>query len=479
MYKVDETGQPTPPASAAGPSSSSTPSKVQKPAKRYGSLQAAPENIEKALNSLPEFQDEHDNGSPDPTSSYPSLTPNAPNSHGAPNATFNSPAPQVPQPTSNSTVSTTPKCANCCSKQSQPQEAPANRNSDSGAEQTPQLDGSDSGPKMADPENANRALNHSGLPYSAFPAPQFPSWQHFNATGQGHFNQRFMLPSTPPHSNPIYVNGNPTRTSPPTFSSHQFLSDPTNLSQATMQSGLGGNPHYFTYTPPPTLSGDSCHICTCGDSCQCLGCASHPYNDRTKQYVQEMGTMVTFEKDGNLDPSHNYRDSPFSGKPSTPLLDFSFANSDLDATGTLHRDTAGPTFPEQASNSTYSSNNGFSSFSPEYTPGLLMQPEEYYTLEYPVGLPNPCSDVTGSCQCGNDCCCSGCLTHNGHTGEPVTTTAAAAATAAEDNSFEPAKLHHDPSTSSDQADLGLSRIPVLDEFSDSSLNSPTVDPQVV
>lgn len=48
----------------------------------------------------------------------------------------------------------------------------------------------------------------------------------------------------------------------------------------------------------------------------------------------------------------------------------------------------------------------------------LMQPAAYYTLEYPVGMPelSPCNNIMGTCQCGVNCSCTGCLTHHGHNG---------------------------------------------------------------
>jgi len=31
---------------------------------------------------------------------------------------------------------------------------------------------------------------------------------------------------------------------------------------------------------------DTVHTCGCGDTCQCIGCAAHPYNDATQEYVR-------------------------------------------------------------------------------------------------------------------------------------------------------------------------------------------------
>jgi hypothetical protein len=54
---------------------------------------------------------------------------------------------------------------------------------------------------------------------------------------------------------------------------------------------------------------------------------------------------------------------------------------------------------------------------PTQNPGeVMMQPNAYLTVEYPVNLLDPCTNMTGTCQCGLNCACVGCLTHHGHNG---------------------------------------------------------------
>lgn len=480
LYKVpadmNEAGQPTPPASVAPPISSPGPCKVQKSARRHGSLQAAPENIEKALNLVPEFQNQQqiDSTTPNHMSSHSPGFNTDPRETSSPG--FKPPVPQMPSPALNITASTTSQTqsSDCCSKkaqkESQPAKQPVDRVSSCCGKSTNSQVGTSNGSESSITEQGNPSQILNGMSsYPAFSTPQISSWQQYNSTGQGHFNQLFMLHQTQPQT-PVYLNGympDPAQTPLMSFP-HQNFSDATDLSQPP----LPGNSQSLTYTQALASFGDdSSHICTCGDACQCLGCASHPFNDRTRQYVQEMGAMVTLgEKDGNLEGSNGYRTSPFPGKANAPsALDFTFANSNhhhLD-TGAVQGE-ATPTYPEQAPNSNF--DNRFSSpFSPEYTPGLLMEPEEYYTLEYPVGLPNSCSDVTGSCQCGNDCCCTGCLTHSGHNGEPVTTT--------QNTSLNTTGLSN-PSPPDEQLDLESARFPVLDNLSASSLSPRAVEPQI-
>jgi hypothetical protein len=62
---------------------------------------------------------------------------------------------------------------------------------------------------------------------------------------------------------------------------------------------------------------------------------------------------------------------------------------------------------------------------------VTLSPSSYFWNE--MTLPS-CSDASGTCQCGDGCACVGCLTHGGHTGEPLddTTTTTTTATAEHD-----------------------------------------------
>ncbi|QGA15290.1 hypothetical protein EYB26_002947 [Talaromyces marneffei] len=149
---------------------------------------------------------------------------------------------------------------------------------------------------------------------------------------------------------------------------------------------------------------DSNHNCSCGDSCQCLGCASHPYNETTRQHVQEMGYLMTIKEDEEKSGTS----SPFTGLNSPPAM---LSNIPSNPNNPV-RTNAQPSFTDDnALSSTFDNTIN----SPTLANNQFMQPSEYYTIEYPVGL-NLCSDITGTCQCGNDCSCVGCITHSGHDG---------------------------------------------------------------
>lgn len=104
----------------------------------------------------------------------------------------------------------------------------------------------------------------------------------------------------------------------------------------------------------------------------------------------------------------------------------------------------------------------------------LMHPSEYYTLEYPVGIPSACSDVTGSCQCGNDCSCVGCLTHSGHNGMPLEAPIPESSVA---TTVEQQASSHGPSPTTSAGHTP--RIPVLENVSMPCLSSRTLETSMI
>ena len=239
----------------------------------------------------------------------------------------------------------------------------------------------------------------SVMPSSHFSSP----WPTFNNyVGPGFINPPdFMLQQSQSQPPPIYMNDPITNSAPLMVFSH--IDDDT-------------------------------HDCSCGDGCQCLGCASHPYNDTTKQHVHEMGVMMTFDEKSAEAATPSAPASQECNDSRDAAFDLSFSKDE---------ETGVPNLIQN------SNNTGFSPLaSSQYaSTGLSMHPDEYYTLEYPVGLlPNTCSDVTGSCQCGNDCCCTGCLTHSSHNGASVS---------AVDTSLDPLP----PSASSPPGDHGARASP--------------------
>lgn len=259
------------------------------------------------------------------------------------------------------------------------------------------------------------------------------------------------------------------------------VTSPPSLAYSNPMNGLGitqpsMGPYMLNNLEPSCnapLSGDSCHECSCGEDCQCLGCAAHPFNTTTRKHVQEMGAMITSNGDDkNSEVINPYKSSPYQGgTPSTPFPYFMQSTPSMD-----HGFQPMPFDSYSDPNSTLPSGYSSPLSASHHINQQLMHPSEYYTLEYPVGLPSACSDMTGSCQCGSDCSCVGCLTHSGHNGlsldvpipeHPIANTA--------DRQTQPSR--HAPHTNS--ATSQTSRIPVLDNVSVPCLSPRTLETSMI
>lgn len=459
LYKVpadtDESSQSnsTSLPSVASPASG----KVQKSGKRQSQMQAAPENIAKALEAMPDDfrqEDVSDNSAPLPSHSTGQNESNSPNSHNGLSA-----ASMSSQPVQNTAPATVG--SSCCPQQSQQQTVAATG------------EGSCCGDKTATPLAVNAHSDTSdalkvqptawnNMSYMNFVPPQMPTWQNQMANqarfmqplgthnGQSQSNYMADYASTAPFGNIMNQLGVSQSPMPPFASNHSL------------------NPGYT----PTTLGSDPCHDCKCGDDCQCLGCAAHPFNNTTRQHVQEMGVLMTFDGDEPTPEAvaNTYQTSPYQAGTATAPLNYFMQHS-----SSMHNAVPQNTFdPYSDPNTTMPS--GYSS---PLRPGQplnqqLMHPSEYYTLEYPVGIPSACSDVTGSCQCGNDCSCVGCLTHSGHNGMPLEAPVPepSVATTVEQQASSHAPP---PTTSAGQT----SRIPVLENVSMPCLSPRTLETSMI
>jgi hypothetical protein len=206
----------------------------------------------------------------------------------------------------------------------------------------------------------------------------------------------------------------------------------------------------------PTFCNDPVNGCSCGDDCQCLGCVTHPFNNTTRQHVQQMGYLMSFNEEEK------------SPQGSPPLMERLIPTALVNAAENCAMADNRQHWPTVHSHSRVAStsniDNPFSPTSPtDYASGQqLMHPSEYYTLEYPVGLPGDCSD--GTCQCGNECGCIGCLVHSEHNGVSLEL-----------------PTHHDDVisgnihfTDSMVSTHTSQRIPALDGFPDSATSLPAV-----
>ncbi|OJJ49934.1 hypothetical protein ASPZODRAFT_89582 [Penicilliopsis zonata CBS 506.65] len=411
---MSESGFSTPSASAAPGSSPAPSGRIQKPSRRQSNLHVAPENIERALNSLPKV-DRH-------LIKNESLSHIPANNHSSPKEYSDTSSPRSPPAVFNLQRSLPPveekvsAAGGCCSNKPQPPKLSPKSGSCCGQSKAkPGIKPSESTiPAHSKP---NSTIDVARAPPSSTHATDYSLWQGIGSAGQGPHNLSYAQ-QVNPFQSPVYMNEYGLSPAPASFLgplSSEFRQAGGNHNHGYIDSVQPG--HYQGTDNQPILDADTIHDCSCGDDCQCLGCASHPFNHTTRQHVQEMGFIVTL--DGQVEGSLRSNglqtvSSPFPGENSTAVLNNSLPHFD-------HILNTTPLPDNIAMYSEHFPSSGFNSSFPsppaEYASGQqMMEPSEYYTIAYPVGLPSTCSDVTGSCQCGNDCTCLGCLTHSGHSG---------------------------------------------------------------
>jgi hypothetical protein len=179
-------------------------------------------------------------------------------------------------------------------------------------------------------------------------------------------------------------------TYPPSYGSFNNPLEPLAWQQTARSNGHGpsdvqasskSNVANFDLTSASSAK-DTVHTCHCGDGCQCVGCAAHPYNDATQKYVRSAYTSMA-------------EDVP-SGEP--------YANGaatvarSVDVNGTHGTDAV--MSPTSNAPSSATSTNGDEQNLPA---------ADYFFVNYSF---LECGGDTESCPCGDDCQCIGCTIHN-------------------------------------------------------------------
>ncbi|OAA51854.1 copper-sensing transcription factor [Metarhizium rileyi] len=203
---------------------------------------------------------------------------------------------------------------------------------------------------------------------------------------------------------------------------------------AAMSFGQPGGSQAFDMTgpvpvplqqPPPTPNGSSwtSHQCTCGDTCQCVGCAAHPYNDATQNYVRSAWSSM-MEEAQTLHAHTNGKESLPNGQ-TNGVSEMKGANEEMEGP-TKTTSSGGTTTPNKANR------DGTWSPAAPQTPsdaasGLseeqALSASDFFFVSYPFG--DTCAGETSSCLCGDDCQCIGCTIHN-NTGSTLRSDEAAA-----------------------------------------------------
>ncbi|GJN71993.1 copper-sensing transcription factor [Purpureocillium lilacinum] len=150
--------------------------------------------------------------------------------------------------------------------------------------------------------------------------------------------------------------------------------------------------------PPsvPNSASWTSHQCSCGDSCQCIGCAAHPYNEATQDYVRS--AWNTMMEDGQK--MHAHHGGHVSHANGHHERSGSRASNGVATPVTTQADgTVSPTAPQTPSDAP-------SGASDEQT----LSANDFFFVSYPFG--ESCAGDTSSCPCGDDCQCIGCVIHN-------------------------------------------------------------------
>lgn len=214
------------------------------------------------------------------------------------------------------------------------------------------------------------------------------------------------------------------------------------------------------------------HDCQCGDGCQCFGCALHPRNKTTTDYILQMNEYMMESQQGQFIPhlaaiANGYgqikpRNPMYLDQINTlggPIYDQQRLQRNPPATNghghigypqqQVHGQwqsqhsrpypLATPTqelekldmFNDNAQQSlttshpsTTQQNGAFGQTdyessagqTPEAINSPVLSPSAFFIQS--LELPGNCTDVSGTCQCGDGCACVGCLTHGGHNGVP-------------------------------------------------------------
>lgn len=222
------------------------------------------------------------------------------------------------------------------------------------------------------------SISTNGTPRNTNP----PSPNQVMAQGSIPFTQPFY---------PQYLANVPTVfTYPPTYGSFQNPLQPSAWRESMRTNNYSPHPSMpmpgsTTYNGSQVAEvADTVHTCCCGDSCECIGCAAHPYNDASQSYVRSAYQSMTADLSGG--------EMYTNGQPHTNGVGNGNGN------GTMAEPIASPT--ANTPSSTTSGNAEEQSLSAS----------DFFFVNYPFSGEG-CGGDTMSCPCGDDCQCIGCTIH--------------------------------------------------------------------
>ncbi|KAL6875032.1 N-terminal cooper fist DNA-binding domain-containing protein [Trichoderma novae-zelandiae] len=141
------------------------------------------------------------------------------------------------------------------------------------------------------------------------------------------------------------------------------------------------------------------HQCGCGNSCECIGCATHPYNQATQDYVRSAWNSM--QEDGSP-KGHRRSDSThsvFNGNSGTVTPANQSPNGGSTPVTNQVDGVVSPTMAQTPS-------EGNSVLGEE----AALSASDFFFVSYPFG--ELCEGEKANCPCGDDCSCIGCSIHN-------------------------------------------------------------------
>jgi len=172
-------------------------------------------------------------------------------------------------------------------------------------------------------------------------------------------------------------------TYPATYGSFQNPLQPSGWKESVRSNNYSQAP-----LPPGTLSFDvplvpetldTVHTCSCGDTCQCIGCAAHPYNDATQEYVRSAWASMNLERPGSELCSNPTNENISAQPPSVNPV----------SSPTAHTPSSSTSGNDEEQN---------------------LSAADFFFVNYPF-VSEGCGGDTQSCPCGDDCQCLGCTIH--------------------------------------------------------------------
>jgi len=392
-------------AAPSGSSASPSPNKIQKSSKKQ--VKPAPEQVTRALHSIPEFHQQGlQYGTPPIMSPYTPQAPGAAYSYNALNGAF--PHPNT-FPTANNFSNGLGISSNGLTSNTfrtdvfqSPMEPKAPMSTRAGGSCCSNPRGENPNAVKTEP-NTVVSNGYTMSPLTSYPVQNAPpsTWQGF--------------PSVDGHFSPV---GETTNGFQPDMSGFAHHISPKNYAnppdvgfeQLTM-------PHSGSVTTPDLAqhnsaleARDTSRSCNCGPNCNCFACPDHPYNDVTVQHVQEMGRIIAEDSGTPADESSHQETQSNGISANDPQMGHPLAESENNIKDSVESPPA-PAGQCCGTNGSTLDDDHEAQALESFTADHLMIPDAYYTYEYEIGLPGACAGEAGNCQCGPSCSCLGCLTH--------------------------------------------------------------------